>query len=49
MWADILLRVLKDLFLKNVLDLSKTEVNEVKAVGTEIRMNKIQNRRTDDS
>ena len=54
MWADILTKemrlspTLEDVFLKNVLDLPKTAVNEVKAVGTEIRMNNIRNRRTDD-
>ena len=37
----------QSVFLKNVLDLPKISVNEVKAMGTEIRMNNIQNRRTD--
>ena len=54
MWADILTKEmhlppgLEDVFLKNVLDLPETTVNEVKAVGTEIRMNNIRNRRITD-
>ena len=53
MWADMLTKEmrlspsLKDVFLKNILDLTKMPVNEVKAVGKEIGMNDIWNRRTD--
>ena len=39
---------LEDVFLKNVLNIPKTAVNEVKAVGTEIRINNMRNGRTDD-
>ena len=51
MWADILTKEmrlpqnLEDVFLKNVMNLPKTPVNQVKAVGTELRMSNIQNRR----
>ena len=54
MWADILTKEiyilpdLEDVFFKNVIDLPKTAVNEVKAIRTEIRMDTIRNRRTDD-
>ena len=54
MWADILTKeiclqsVLEDVFLKNVINLPKTAVNEVKAIGTEIRMDIIWNRWTGD-
>ena len=37
---------LEDVILKNIMDLPKTPVNQVKAVGTELRMNNIGNRRT---
>ena len=49
MWADILtkdmrlLSDLEDVFLKNVINLPKTTVNKVKAVGTEMRMSNIRN------
>ena len=50
MWADMmtkemqLLPALEDVFLKNDLDLPQPLVNEVKAVGMEIRMTNIRNR-----
>ena len=54
MWVDILTKEmclppsLEDVFLKNTMDLPKTPVNQVKAVGTELRMNNIRNRPTPD-
>ena len=50
MWADMmtkemeLLSALKDVFQKNIMDLPMPLVNEVKAIGTEIRMTNIRNR-----
>ena len=50
MWADMmtkemrLLLAMEDVIMKNVINLPKTLVNEVKAVGTEIRMSNIRNR-----
>ncbi len=49
MWADMMTKemqlppALEDVFLKNDLDLPQPLVNEVKAVGTEIRMTNIRN------
>ena len=51
MWADILTKEmhlpkeLEDVFMENVMNLPKTPVNQVKAVGTELRMSNIRNRR----
>ena len=45
MWADIMTKemqcpsALEDIFLKNDLDIPQLLINEVRAVGTEIRMN----------
>ena len=39
-----LLPAMEDVIMKNVINLLKTLVNEVKAVGTEITMSNIQNR-----
>ena len=39
-----LLPAMEDVILKNVINLPKTLVNEVKAVGTEIQMSSIENR-----
>ena len=53
-WVDILTKEmrllpdLEDVLLKNVINLPKTAVNEVKAIGTDIRMDNIRNSRTDD-
>ena len=50
MWADILtkdmrlLSDLEDVFLENNINLPETTINEVKASGTEIRMENIRNR-----
>ena len=50
MWADMMTKemqlppALEDVFLKNDLDLPQPLVNEVRAVGTEIRMKNISNR-----
>ena len=50
MWADMmtkkmeLLSALEDVFLKNDMVLPIPLVNEVKTIGTEIRMNNIRNR-----
>ena len=50
MWADMMMKemqlplALEDVFLKNDFDLSQPLVNEVRAVGREIRMNNIRNR-----
>ena len=50
MWADMMTKemqlppALEDVFLKNDFDLPQPLVNEVRAVGTEIRMNNIRNR-----
>ena len=50
MWADIMMKemqlpsALENVFLKNDLDLPQPLMNEVKAIGTEIRMNNIRNR-----
>ena len=50
MWADMmtkemmLLPALEDVFLKNDLDLPQPLINEVRAIGTEIRMTNIRNR-----
>ena len=50
MWADIMTKEMKlpssleDVILKNVMDLPKPLVNEVKAVGTKIHMMNIRNR-----
>ena len=50
MWADMMtkemhfLLAMEDVIMKNVVNLPKTLVKEVKAVGTEIRMSNIQNR-----
>ena len=52
MWVDILTKEmhlpekLEDVFMKNVMNLPKTPVNQVKAVGTELRMTNIRNRPT---
>ena len=52
MWVDILTKEmslppsLEDVILKNIMDLPKTLVNQVKAVRTELRMHNIHNRRT---
>ena len=49
MWADMmtkemeLLSALEDVFQKNIMDLPMPLVNEVKAIGTEIRMTNIRN------
>ena len=54
MWADILTKEKKlpsdlvDVFLKNVINLPNTAVGDVKAIGTEIRMDDIRFRRTSD-
>ena len=51
MWADIMRKEMKlppyleDVIMKNVMDLPKPLVNEVKAVGTEIHMTNMRNRR----
>ena len=51
MWVDILTKEmrlpphLEDVILKNVMNLPRTPVNQVKAVGTDIRMHNIHNRR----
>ena len=51
MWADTLRKEmrlplgLENVILKNEMDLPKTPVNQVKAVGTELRMLNIQNRK----
>ena len=50
MWADMMTKKmqlpssLKNIILKNVLDLPQPLVNEERSVGTEIRMNSIRNR-----
>ena len=50
MWADMMTKEMKlpssleDVIMKNVMDLPKPLVNEVKAVGTEICMTNIRNR-----
>ena len=50
MWADMMTKEMKlpssleDVILKNVMDLPKPLVNEVRAIGTEIRMTNIRNR-----
>ena len=50
MWADMMTKemqlppALEDVFLKNDLDLPQPLINEVRAIGTEIRMNNIRNR-----
>ena len=50
MWADMMTKEmqlpssLENVILKNVLDLPQPLVNEVRAVGTEIRINNIRNR-----
>ena len=50
MWADMMTKerqlpsALENVFLKNDLDLLQPLMNEVKAIGTEIRMNNIRNR-----
>ena len=50
MWADMMTKeielsiALENVFMKNDMDLPKPLVNEVKAIGTEIRMNDIRNR-----
>ena len=50
MWADMMTKEmqlplsLEDVILKNVMDLPKPLVNEVRAVGTEICMMNIRNR-----
>ena len=47
MWADMMMKemrlplTMEDVIMKNVVNLPKTEVNEVKAVRTEIRMSNI--------
>ena len=51
MWAYLLtkemhlLQHLEDVFLKNTLNLSRTQTNQVKAIGTKIRMHNIRNRK----
>ena len=51
MWADILTKEkhllpdLEDVLVKNVMDLPDHSINEVKAVGTEIRIENIRNHR----
>ena len=51
MWADILTKEmrlppgLENVILKNVMDLPKTPINQVKAVSIELRMLNIRNRR----
>ena len=51
MWADILTKEmhlpqgLDDVILENKMDLPKTPINQVKGVGTEVRMHNIRNRR----
>ena len=50
MWADMMTKEmhlppsLENVILKNVLDIPKPLINEVRAVGTEIRMSNIRNR-----
>ena len=50
MWADMMMKemqlpsALEDVFRKNDLDLPQPLINEVTAVGTEIRMSNIRNR-----
>ena len=50
MWADMMTKemqlppALEDVFLKNDLDLPQPLINEVRVIGTEIRMNNIRNR-----
>ena len=50
MWVDMMTKemrlppAMEDVIMKNVVNLPETLVNEVKAVGTEIRMSNIQNR-----
>ena len=50
MWADIMTKemelpsTLEDVFLENEMALPKPLMNEVKVIGTEIRMNNIRNR-----
>ena len=50
MWGDMMTKemqlppALENVFLKNVLDLPQPLINEVRAVGTEIRMTNIRNR-----
>ena len=50
MWADMMTKEmelpsdLQNVFLENNLDLPKPLMNEVKAIGTEIRMSNIRNR-----
>ena len=52
MWVDMptkemcLPPSLEDVILKNIMDLPKTPANQVKAVGTELRIHNICNRRT---
>ena len=49
MWAHILTKEkclppdLEDVLIENVMDLAENNINEVKAVGTEIHMNNIRN------
>ena len=49
MWGDVLTKemslppLLEDVFLKNNLNLPRTFINQVKAVGTEVWMHNIQN------
>jgi len=55
MWADIstkekhLLSDLEDVCLENVMDIPETTINDVKAIGTEIRMDNVRNHRVEDS
>ena len=50
MWADVLTKEMslpllsEDVFLKNNLNLPRTFINQVKAVGMEVRMHNIGNR-----
>ena len=50
MWADMMIKemelplALEDVFLENKMDLPKPLRNEVKAIGTEIRISNIRNR-----
>ena len=50
MWADMMTKemqlppAIEDVFLKNDLDLPQPLINEVRVIGTEIRMNNIRNR-----
>ena len=51
MWADMMTEemqlppALEDVFLKNDLDLPQPLINEVRVIGTEIKMNNIRKRR----